>query len=389
MLDLDANATTAPDPAVIEAMLPCLTQHYGNPSASHVLGRRARRLLETARGQVAALLGAEPGEIVFTSGGTESINSTLAFAQTEWPDRPQLIVGRTEHSAVLEAARRWQQRGGEVAWLPVDGNGLPDPAALRAALEPGRAALVSLIWANNETGVISPMAELVEIAHAGGARVHADAVQAAGKIPLDVRRVPVDYLSLSGHKMHAAKGVGALYVSRHAAFRPYLVGGGQESGRRSGTENLPGIVGYGKAAELAIEHLAQGGAARLAARRDAFEAHLRAALPELVVHGEGAPRLPQTSSIAFPGLDAAGLQIRLDQQGLACSGGSACHSASLHPSHVLEAMGYDAAHAASTLRFSFSRLTSEAELERAAETLIQAVRWLRGLRPGDASPVIG
>lgn len=389
MLDLDANATTAPDPAVIEAMLPCLTQHYGNPSASHSLGRRARRLLETARGQVASLLGAEPGEIVFTSGGTESINSTLAFAQAEWPDRPRLVVGRTEHSAVLEAARRWQQRGGELAWLPIDGHGLPDLAALRAALEPGRTALVSLIWANNETGVVSPMAEVVEIAHAGGALVHADAVQAAGKIPLDVRRVPVDYLSLSGHKMHAAKGVGALYVSRRAAFRPYLVGGGQESGRRSGTENLPGIVGYGKAAELALGHLAQGGAARLAARRDAFEARLRAALPELVVHGEGAPRLPQTSSIAFPGLDAAGLQIRLDQQGLACSGGSACHSASLHPSHVLEAMGYDAAHAASTLRFSFSRLTPEAELERAAETVVQAVRWLRGLRPGDGSPVIG
>jgi cysteine desulfurase len=383
MLYLDANATTPPDPAVVEAMLPFLGARFGNPSAAHDPGRQARRTLEQARGHVANLLGAEPDEIVFTSGGTEGINAVHLGARAEWPDRPVLVTGAAEHAAGLECARRWQRSGGEVRTVAVDRRGVLQPDSLRAALVPGRTALVSLLWANNETGTIAPMRELVEIAHAAGAAVHADAVQAAGKMVLNLREVPVDYLSLSGHKMHAPQGIGALYIRRKAAFHPLLLGGGQENGRRSGTENLPGAIALGRAAELALATL-PGAGAGMARLRDRLEAGLLAALPDVIIHGLGAPRLPNTSSIAFPGSDAAGLLILLDQQGLCCSGGSACHSAALHPSHVLEAMGFDATHAASTLRFSLSRFTTEAEIDAALPLISGAVRKLRALQAGPA-----
>lgn len=383
MIYLDANATTPPDPAAVEAMLPFLGARFGNPSAAHAPGRQARRALEQARGHVAALLGAEPDEIVFTSGGTEGINAVHLGARAEWPDRPVLVTGAAEHAAGLECARRWQRSGGEVRTVAVDRRGVLQPDSLREALAPGRTALVSLLWANNETGTIAPMRELVDLAHAAGAAVHADAVQAAGKLPLDLREVPVDYLSLSGHKMHAPQGIGALFIRRQAAFQPLLLGGGQENGRRSGTENLPGAVALGRAAELARAALPIAAAA-MARLRDRLEAALLASLPEAVVHGLGAPRLPNTSSIAFPGAESAGLLILLDQQGLCCSGGSACHSAALHPSHVLEAMGFDAAHAASTLRFSLSRFTTEAEIDAALPLILGAVRKLHALQAGPA-----
>ncbi len=373
MTYLDANATTPPDPEVVEAMLPFLTQHFGNASSSHSSGRRARRALEKARGQVAGLIQAQPEEIIFTSGATESIASVVFFAQQEWPERPLLIISTVEHAAVVEGAARWEQRGGRVKRVPVDAHGFVQLEALKAALEPGKTALVSMIWANNETGVVSPMAEIVELAHEAGALVHADAVQMAGKLPLDVTAVPVDYLSLSGHKMHAPKGVGALFVSRRVPFRPLLIGGGQESGRRSGTENIPGIVAMGKAAELASTH------DMLAQRelRDEFEQRLLAGWPGALVHGVAAPRLPNTTSICLPGVDSAGMLILLDQRGIECSGGSACHTASLHPSHVLEAMGYDAAHASSTLRFSLSRMNSRAEVLAAADEILHTAKHLR------------
>ncbi len=373
---LDANATTPPDPAVVEEMLPFLTQHHGNASASHAAGRRARRAVEKARGQVAELIHAQTEEIIFTSGATESINSVLLFAQQEWPQRPLLIISAVEHAAVLECAERWEQRGGRVKRVPVDEQGLLRLDALQAALEPGQTALVSAIWANNETGVIEPMAQIAEMAHAAGALVHADAVQMAGKAPVDAKAASVDYLSLSGHKMHATKGIGALFVSRHAPFRPLLIGGGQESGRRSGTENVPGIVALGKAAELAVTWLSSGQPAEMTSLRDEFEQLLINGWPGAMVHGADAPRLPNTTSICLPGADGAGMLIVLDQRGIACSGGSACHTASLHPSHVLEAMGHDAGHAGSTLRFSLSRMNTRDEVLAAAAEVLRAAKHL-------------
>lgn len=372
MIYLDANATTPPDPVVIEAMLPFLTERYGNPSASYDAGRIARKAVENARLQVAGLLAAEASEILFTSGATESINSVLLSAQRLWPDRPLLVISATEHAATLECASRWEAQGGRVKRVSVDRNGLLDLEAFRTALEAGQTALVSMLWANNETGVIQPMEEIVDLAHSAGALVHVDAVQMMGKIPVNVQAVPVDFLSLSGHKMHAPKGVGALFVSRRVAFEPLMVGGGQETDRRSGTENVPGIVALGKAAELAMSLDLS-----MLELRQLFEEHLLAELPDIHIHGLEAPRLPNTSSIYFPGVDSAGLLIRLDKKGIACSGGSACHTASLHPSHVLEAMGYDAVHAGSTLRFSLSRLTTRLEIEQATPAIIAAVHYLR------------
>ena len=383
MTYLDANATTPPDPEVVGAMLPWLTEHYGNPSASHAAGRESKRALEKARRQVATLIGATAEEIVFTSGATESINTVILFAQREWPERPLLIISAVEHAAVIESAGRWEALGGRVKRVPVDDHGIVKLEALQSALEPGLTALVSVIWANNETGVISPMAESVAMAHASGAPVHADAVQMVGKLPVDIGAVPLDYLSLSAHKMHGVKGCGALFVSRRAPFHPLLIGGGQESGRRSGTENMPGIVAMGKAAELAQNDYAPD----LAALRDGFEQRLSAGWPDAVIHGRQAPRLPNTTSICLPGVDAAALLILLDQRGIACSGGSACHTLSLHPSHVLAAMGYDASHAASTLRFSFSRMNTRDEVSAAAEAVIHSARHILDQRDTLGGPV--
>lgn len=372
MIYLDANATTPTDPAVVEAMLPWLTQHYGNPSSAHASGRRARKAVETARCQIATLVGAEADEIVFTSGATESINSVHLSARQVWPERPLLVISAVEHPATLASAERWRSQGGRVQMIPVSTQGLLDLEALNAALEPGLTALVSILWANNETGVIQPMAEITALAHAAGALVHADGVQMAGKAAVDVRAAGVDYLSLSGHKMHAPKGMGALFISRQAPFQPLIIGGGQESERRSGTENVPGIVALGKAAELIV-----AGGAMEADLRDRLEHKLRSELPAIHIHGEKAPRLPNTSSMCFPDVDAAAMIIRLDQKGIACSGGSACHTASLHPSHVLEAMGFDARHAASTLRFSLSRLTTSDEVNDVGNIILAAYHHLR------------
>jgi cysteine desulfurase len=372
MIYLDAAATTPTDPAVIEAMLPFLSTHFANPGAGYSAARVVRKALQTARVLVAELLGAETGEIVFTSGGTESINTALASARALWPEKPRLIITGTEHAATLAAAVRWGAAGGEVCRVPVNECGVVDLEALRQAARGGRTALVSIMWANNETGVIVPMREIVEIAHAAGALVHTDAVQAVGKVVVDVRDVAVDFLSLSGHKFHGPKGVGALFVSNRVRFRPLLVGGGQESDRRSGTENVPGIIGLGCAAALARHSLSSE-------LRDAFERQIDSGWPEVVIHGHGVQRLPNVSSLCFQGLDAAGMLILLDKDNVACSAGSACHAASVHPSHVLEAMGYPAAHAGSTLRFSFSRFNTRDEIMRAAEITLSAARKLRSL----------
>ncbi|MBB5033270.1 aminotransferase class V-fold PLP-dependent enzyme [Prosthecobacter vanneervenii] len=377
MIYLDANATTPVDPAVLEAMLPYLREQYANPSASYAGGRRVRRAIEQARGQVAALLGAGAEEIVFTSGGTESINAVHASVRALWPEKPELIITGTEHAAVLESANRWESQGGRVVTAPVHPDGRVDLDALRKLVRPGITALVSIMWANNETGVIAPMDEIVALAHGAGALVHTDAVQAVGKMHLDVRATPVDFLSLSGHKLHAPKGIGALYLSQRARFAPLLVGGGQENERRGGTENVPGIVALGKAAALAAEHLADGTKARIKTMRDRFEHLVHAALPEVRVHGYPTHRLPTTSFICLPETDAAGMLILLDKEGIACSAGSACHTGTLHASHVLEAMGVCPRDAACTLRFSFSRFNTKADAEAAAHAVIECARKMR------------
>jgi cysteine desulfurase len=374
---LDANATTPVDPAVLEVMLPYLRDHYGNPSSSHAGGRRASRAIEQARTQVAALLGARPDEIIFTSCGTESINAVHASVRALWPEKPELIITGTEHPAVLESAKRWQAQGGKVVTVPVHADGRVDLEALHALLRPGITALVSIMWANNETGVLAPMHEIVALAHSAGALVHTDAVQAVGKIHLDVQTTPVDFLSMSGHKMHAPKGIGALYISQRARFTPLLVGGGQENERRSGTENVPGIVALGKAAELAREYLEDGTKARLKALRDRFEHLVHAALPEMRLHGCPTHRLHTTSSLCLPEVDAAGMLILLDQAGIACSAGSACHTGALHGSPVLEAMGVSSRDAACTLRFSFHRFNTKADAESAAHAVTDAVHKMR------------
>ena len=372
MIYLDAAATTPTDPAVIEEMLPFLSTHFANPAAGYAAARVARKAIQRARDQMAGLLGAETGEIVFTSGGTESINTALSSARALWREKSRLIITGTEHPATLAAAARWKTSGGEVCRVPVDSSGLIDLDVLRDLVGGGSTALVSIMWANNETGVVAPMREIVEIAHAAGALVHTDAVQAVGKLGIDLGAIAVDYLSLSGHKFHGPKGVGALFVSSRVRFQPLLVGGGQEEDRRSGTENVPGIVGLGRAATLADQPLS-------GELRDVFERLIATGWPDVVIHGLSAPRLPNLSSLCFPGVDAAGMLILLDKENVACSAGSACHSASVHPSPVLEAMGFSSAHAASTLRFSFNRFNTLDEIRRAAEITLAAAHKLKAL----------
>jgi len=384
---LDANATTPVDPAALDAMLPFMREYFANPSAGHAAGRTAARAMQRARDQVAALLGAHPQEIVFTSGGTESINAVHASVRSLWPESRELIITGTEHAAVIESATRWRKNGGTVVHAPVLADGRVDLEALRTLVKPGITALVSIMWANNETGVLAPMREIVEIAHAAGALVHTDAVQAAGKVPLDVKSVPVDFLSLSGHKIHAPKGVGALYISKRVRFEPLLIGGGQENGRRSGTENVAGIVALGVAADLAQQHFNDGTKARIHAMRDRFEHLVHAAFPDMRVYGSLTHRLHNTSFFCLPETDAAGMLILLDKAGIACSAGSACHTGALHASHVLEAMGVSARDAACTLRVSFHRFNTKNEAETAAHAVIEAAHKLRAEK-GDASMVI-
>ena len=384
MIYLDSNATTAVADEVLEAMLPFLRGQFHNPSSSYRAGRGVKAAVEGAREQLAGLLKVQDAErLLFTSCGTESLNAVIESVWVSTPTRRHLIVSSTEHSAVIEPAKRWQSRGGRVTWLPVDAAGLPDLAALNEALVEHPTSLVAVMWANNETGVIAPMQAVYEISHAAGAAVLCDAVQAIGKVEVDVRAVPLDYLALSGHKFHAPKGIGALYVSPRAAFVPQMLGGGQESGRRSGTENVASIVGLGKAAELAsVPH------PEVEKLRDQFETRVLSSCSGVVVNGVAAPRLPGTSSLRFPGLVAAEMLILLDKAGVACSAGSACHTAAVHPSHVLQAMGISAEDAAATLRFSLSRYTTEVEIRAAAEALIQVESKLRRLADATSGPVV-
>ena len=371
MIYFDHNATTPVAAEVFEAMQPWLTQHYGNPSSVHRAGRLARQAIDTAREQVAALVGAQPGEVIFTSGGTEADNLAL---NTATPARTHYLIGSTEHAAVLEAARGKVRAGAKLTELPVNRDGLIDPDVLDAALAKSqqRSALVSIMWANNETGVIQDVARLGQIARQHGARMHSDAVQAAGKLALDFAATPVDLLSLSAHKIYGPKGVGALLRRRDVALEPQMLGGGHEDHVRAGTENLAGIVGFGHAAMIARREL-QARQQHVQALRDALERGL-AELPNVQIFAAQVPRVANTCQFGVQGFHSEALLMELDRREIAVTSGSACHAGTGEPTHVLLAMGYDSDTAHSAIRVSFGEQNTQAEVE----TFLQALADIAG-----------
>lgn len=370
MIYLDNNATTPIDPRVLEAMLPFLGDKFGNPSSPHAAGRAAREAMAKARGQVSALLDASEDSVIFTGGGTESITTAIRGALAAQPGKRHIVTSSIEHSVTKNLCEQLTREGCEVTWLQVDAGGRPDLAGYAAALRDDT-ALVSVIWANNETGVLFPVEEMARIADERRIVFHVDAVQAAGKIPVDLARVPAHLLSLAAHKFHGPKGVGALFVRPGLGLPPLLRGGGQESGRRAGTENVAGIVGLGVAAELAMSALPME-MPRVATLRDDFEDGVRQRFPDTLFHGDAAHRLPNTTNFALPGRDAQGLLAGLDRLGVACSIGSACTSGEVDASHVLRAMGVGDNEARSSLRFSFSRMNTADEVPAALSALEQA-----------------
>jgi cysteine desulfurase len=380
MIYFDNNATTQVDPEVLQLMLPYLQNQYGNPSSAYSFGKQAANAVNTAREQVASLLRCEPSEIIFTSCGTESDNSAIQSALLLDPDRKHLVTSRVEHSAIINHAEALARRGYEVTWLDVDSDGLIDLDDLERAVREDT-AIVSLMWANNETGTLFPIEEAAEICRSKGTLFHTDAVQAVGKIDIDLRQVPINFLSLSGHKLHAPKGIAALYVNRKTRFNPYLIGGGQENKRRGGTENTASIVALGKAAELASSAMQEENG-RVKALRDRFEQGLLETVTSIQVNGHRAHRLPNTSSLAIDGIDSEGMLMLLDQRGICCSAGSACTAGSLEPSHVLKAMGYSNERARGSLRFSFSRFNTETEVGQALRIVGNAIEKLRSMSRG-------
>lgn len=378
---LDNNATTRVDPEVVAAMLPFFTEQFGNPSSMHAFGADVGGAVKAARRQLQALLGAEHDhEVVFTSGGTESDNAAILSALEAMPDRTEIITSAVEHPAILSLAAHLEKtRGIKVHVIPVDGKGRLDRDAYRAALSP-RVAIASIMWANNETGTLFPVTELAEEAKAVGALFHTDAVQAVGKIPIDLKSTAIDMLSLSGHKLHGPKGIGALYVKRGVRFRSQIKGGQQERGRRGGTENTPGIIGLGKAAELASAHMDEENT-RVRSLRDRLEKGLLQRIPNTFITGDTEHRLPNTCNIACEFIEGEAILLLLNRAGIAASSGSACTSGSLEPSHVLRAMNipYTAAHGAT--RFSFSRDNTDEDVDQVIAAMPEIIEKLRALSP--------
>ena len=384
LLYLDHNATTPLDPAVREAMLPWLENGFGNPSSVYGLGRRAAEALKESRERVASLVGADPSEIIFNSCGTEATNTAILSALAIDPDRRHIITSAVEHSATIKLCEYLATRGYEITWLPVDKEGLLDLARLEEAITP-ETAVISLLWGNNETGVLFPIKKIAAIALEKKIPLHLDAVQAAGKVPIDLSKLNVQYVSLSAHKLYAPKGVGALYVNRRARYTP-LMRGSQEEGRRGGTQNVASIVAFGKAAELALNHLPSS-PDRILALRDRFENTLLSSIDGARRNGAASPRLPNTSNLTFPGIEAETALLLFDKEGLCCSAGSACSSGSINPSHVLTAMGVSRDEARASLRFSFGRTTTETDIDRALEIIPRIIAKLRAERPAGGLPV--
>ena len=376
---LDNNATTKTAPEVLEAMIPYLTDYYGNPSSMHTFGGQVRKKIEDARAQVAALINAEPDEIVFTSCGTESDNTALMSAVETDPEKKHLITTRVEHPAVLTFCHHLGRKGFRTTYLPVNSLGQINPVAVDNAVDDDT-AIVSIMFANNETGVIFPVEAIAPRLHDRGILFHTDAVQAAGKIPLDVRKTPVHMLSISGHKLHAPKGIGALYVQKGTRFSPYILGGHQEHGRRAGTENVASIIGLGMAAELARKNLTEE-IIYLGRLRDRLEQGLLSSCSHARVNGDITSRLPNTANISFAYIEGEAILLRLNEYGICASSGSACTSGSLEPSHVLRAMGvpYSAVHG--SIRFSLSRYNSDKDIDTVLEVMPGIVNELRELSP--------
>jgi cysteine desulfurase len=386
---LDHNATTAVEPPVLDAMLPYLSGEYGNAASIHTFGQKARAAVETAREQVAALIGARPQEIIFTSGGTEADNHAIfgvaqplsaALRVLDGAGAPKHIVTTAiEHEAVLNTCQALEKQGVAVTYLPVGREGLVSLDALRQAIRK-ETVLITVMQANNELGTVQPLEEIGRIAADADVYFHTDAVQSAGKLPIDVNPLRLDLLSLSGHKFYAPKGVGALYVRGGTRLQQLLYGGHHQRGFRPGTENVAGIVGLGKAAELARKSLTED-AERVSALRDRLELGLLSRVPHSQVNGAGAPRTPNTTNITFPGIEGEALVIALDLKGLACSTGAACSSGAVEPSHVLTAIGLRPDEARASLRFSLGRHTKAAEIDFALEVVPAAVEQLRELSP--------
>ncbi|MEW5837829.1 MAG: cysteine desulfurase NifS [Pseudomonadota bacterium] len=385
---LDNNATTRVDPSVVEAMLPYFTEQFGNPSSLHSFGNKVGQALKKARQQVQALIGAEhDSEIIFTSCGTESDSTAILSALKVQPERKEIITTTVEHPAILALCQHLEKEGYTVHYLKVDGKGRLDLDEY-AKLLSDKVAIVSVMWANNETGTLFPVEKMAEMANAKGVMFHTDAVQAVGKVPMDLKSGKIDMLSISGHKLHAPKGIGVLYLRRGARFRPLLRGGHQERGRRAGTENSASIVALGAACEQAQEHLAYENT-EVRALRDRLEQGILAQVPNAFVTGDPDNRLPNTCNIAFEYIEGEAILLLLNKQGIAASSGSACTSGSLEPSHVMRAMGipYTAAHG--TVRFSLSRYNTAEEIDRVIAIVPPIIAQLRKLSPywGENGPV--
>jgi cysteine desulfurase len=374
---LDNNATTPVLPEVFEAMKPFYLEEFGNASSIHHYGQRARSAVEKARGSVAALLNARPAEIVFTSGGTEGDNAAI-FGLASKGDH--IITSTIEHSAVMNTCKRLEQMGCEVTFVPVNGRCEVDPESIRKALRPNT-RLISIMMANNETGVVQPVEEISRIAREADVFFHTDAVQAAGKIPIDVQQIGCDVLTISGHKIHAPQGTGAVYIKRGTLIQPLIYGGSHERQRRAGTENLPGIVGLGKAAELAKAWLEGNGPAEMAAMRDHLQNTVLKAIADAGINGDGARRVPNTTNLWFDYIEGEALVIALDLKGLAVSSGAACSSGAIEPSHVLLAMGLKHGRARSSVRVSLGKQTTNEDIEFAIKVLPETVTRLREISP--------
>jgi cysteine desulfurase len=375
---LDNNATTKPAPEVVAAMLPYLTEWYGNASSVHRFGQRSRQALDEARSQVAGLIGCDDAELIFTAGGTESINTAIRGLLLSRIPRKQILTSTVEHSAVKELCRHLGREGTEVLEIPVDERGALDLDRLDTLIS-DETALVSMMWANNETGVIMPVMEIGEMCRRRRVPFHCDATQAVGKLPIDVHSVPIDVMSFASHKFHGPKGVGGLFVRKGVRVRPLMIGGPQERGRRGGTENVPGIVGMGMAAELAQLCLPNTG--EIAAKRDRFEQAVLFEIEDAQVIGRTDQRVANTSNIGFSRLEAEAILLLLSEKGVCASAGSACSSGSLEPSPVLQAMGIDPKVAHGAIRFSLSRYTTDAELDVALAILPGVISRLRAVMP--------
>ena len=375
----DNNATTRVAPEVVDAMVPFLSEFWGNPSSSYHFGRQVAKHVEAARAKVAELINADPREVIFTSCGTEGNNSAINSALVSQPGKRHVLTTAVEHSANMKFGAALQKRGYEVNYLPVESDGALDIHLLEKSIRPDT-AIVSVMWANNETGVIFPIEEIAAICRSKGVLCHTDAVQTPGKLKIDVAELGVDMMSFSAHKLHAPKGIGALYVKKRTKYHPYLVGGGQEQGRRGGTENVAGMVAFGRAAELAMASLEDENT-RVKALRDRMEKTILATIPDVMRNGSRLHRLPNTSNLSFGGIEAEGILIGLDNAGICASSGSACTTGSLDPSHVLMAMGLKPARARGSIRLSLGIYNTAEEVDYLLEELPGIIGKLRGHEP--------